>query len=284
MKIFQPQYQCMRGQPVTLDHPSGWPSDEYPNSDTYGYHDFYELEYFEKGEGTHYINGVPFRVQPGYLYLLIPGDFHCMQLDTQQEYNLWNLKISVDTPDRELIRELEQFPRPLCVCLQEDGAAFFEKELNFLHSCLHDGAWNSRMVKNSADRLLTVLHTALSKKRPAVPIRNDGPLMDLIDTVEKNYPKDISLAQAAAQLGLSENYIGIYFKKHTGLCFTDYLNRTRCFHAAQLLRETNCSVKEISFAVGFHAPEYFSRKFRALFGVSPEKYRKNICSADTGTG
>ena len=76
MKCFQSQFQCMKDQLITVGHIQGIPSDIYPNSEISGYHDFYELEFFTAGEGIHYINGVPYHVQPGYVYLLIPGDFH----------------------------------------------------------------------------------------------------------------------------------------------------------------------------------------------------------------
>ena len=82
MKIFQPQYLCMKDKEITLDHISGMPSSFYPNTGDYGYHDFYEIEYYEEGEGTHFINGVNFGVKKGYLYCLIPGDIHRMELDT----------------------------------------------------------------------------------------------------------------------------------------------------------------------------------------------------------
>jgi two-component system response regulator YesN len=94
--------------------------------------------------------------------------------------------------------------------------------------------------------------------------------------VEKNYPQEIPLSQVAAFLHLSENYAGVYFKNATGLHFSEYLNRTRLFHAMKMLRETGCTIKEIAYAVGFHSPEYLARLFTASFGVSPREYRRSF--------
>ncbi len=279
MKELQPQYRCMKGRTITLDHLQGWPSDVYPNSKVDGYHDFFEMEYFVKGEGLHFINGVPYRVQPGYLYLLIPGDFHSMQLDTRQEYELWNIKLAVDAPAPGLMEELSCFPRPLWSYLQGDTAAFFAAELHFLEACLR-GDWNSHMAKNSAERLLSVLHFAISNNAAPAQISVEAPIQQLLRYIGKNYPKDITLAEAASILGLSPGYAGAYFKKATGMHFQEYLDRTRLFHAAQLLRETTCTVKEIAFAVGFHSPEYLTRRFAAAFGVSPRSYRRNCEISD----
>lgn len=275
MKVLQTQFQCMKEQLITLDHLWGVPSEIYPNSEIYCYHDFYEMEYFAKGNGIHYINGIPYHVQPGYLYFLIPGDSHYMQLDTQQEYELWNLKLSVTIPEKQLSEELNQLPRPLCTCLPRETSAFFLNELHFLNSCLN-GNWSALMAKNSANRLLTVAHYLFSTSAPVASVSTNDCILQLIQYIETNYHKALTLSDIAAFLDLSEGYAGVYFKNITGMHFSHFLNRTRLFHAARLLRETTGTIKEIAFSVGFHSPEYLTRLFTASFGMSPRNYRRSL--------
>jgi transcriptional regulator GlxA family with amidase domain len=50
-----------------------------------------------------------------------------------------------------------------------------------------------------------------------------------------------------------------------------------------LLRETDHSVTDICFAVGFASPGTFSRTFRAVVGRSPREYRKQAAATDVPT-
>lgn len=273
MKVFQSKLTCMYGKEVTVDRVSGYPSDVYPNTHTYGYHDFFEMEFFAKGEGYHYINGVPYRVQPGYCYLLFPGDMHFMQLDCNAEFELWNLKFTEDTPDPRLIRELEGFSRPLCAYAGEESQLLL-KEFTFLNDCIHGKLWNEGMSKNIVERLLVVMSYMLQKDRRPERVRADAPYWMLIEYIEKNYARPITLSDLAKLSGMSENYVGIYFKNHTGMRFADFLIKTRLFHASRLLRQTNLSVKEVAFRVGFGSAEYFCRLYKNAFGVPPSKSHK----------
>lgn len=273
MKVFQSKLICMHGRDVTANRVSGYPNDIYPNTHTYGYHDFFELEYFVKGEGYHYINGVPYRVKPGYCYLLFPGDMHFMQLDCNAEFELWNLKFVEDIPDKRLIEELDSFSRPICAYAQQESEMIL-KEFELIHDCIHGGLWNEGMVRSIVDRLLTVTHYMLQKDRRPERVRTDEPCWQLIDYIEKNYRQPITLADLAKLIDVSENYVGIYFKKHTGMRFADFLVKTRLFHGSRLLRQTNLSVKEVAFRVGFRSPEYFCRLYKNAFGVPPSKSHK----------
>src|SRR5213593_506407 len=52
-----------------------------------------------------------------------------------------------------------------------------------------------------------------------------------------------------------------------------YLQRRRVERAMELLRETDCSVTEICFDVGFSSLGTFSRTFREIVGQTPSDYR-----------
>ncbi|MBQ8509373.1 MAG: helix-turn-helix transcriptional regulator [Clostridia bacterium] len=263
---------------IALDKSKGYPSNHYPNSDIYCYHDFYEMELFLSGEGTHFLNGTPYLVKPGYLYLLYPGDYHYMQLTTHTAFNLWNLKMSVDAPSAELMAEIRKHPGPYCVYLEEGLLDFLNRELIFLYDCLHNGTWNPAMTKNSAERICTVLLYEL-ERNPCIeyPKVNDQ-IWKILDYIQKKYSTPITLTELAAIAEMSENYVGIYFKTHTGMRFTDYLNQTRLFHAAMLLKETYLTVKEIAYRVGYGSPEYLTRQFNTAFGTSPTEFRKSAQS------
>ena len=62
-------------------------------------------------------------------------------------------------------------------------------------------------------------------------------------------------------------------KKETGFGFCKYLNSIRLQQAEKLLRESNKpNVTSISTKCGFDDSNYFSKKFKEMYGVSPKKF------------
>lgn len=62
-------------------------------------------------------------------------------------------------------------------------------------------------------------------------------------------------------------------RKHFGLTPTMFINTLRVEKAAQLLKESDSAVLDISYSLGFENPSYFSQLFRKRYGTSPIQYR-----------
>lgn len=54
----------------------------------------------------------------------------------------------------------------------------------------------------------------------------------------------------------------------------DYLNSFRIEHAKAKLKDSNLSVNEIAYSVGFQDARYFSKLFKKYVGITPKDYRK----------
>jgi two-component system response regulator YesN len=101
-------------------------------------------------------------------------------------------------------------------------------------------------------------------------------LNDIVQYVNGNYNKDISLTTLSQKFFLNQGYIGKLFKKHTGMGFVDFLNKTRIEKAAKMLEEGYLKNYEISEEVGYRDLNYFYQIFKKIKGMSPVEYKKNI--------
>ena len=274
MKYFQSHLACMKNNEITIDLPSGYPNSEYPNSDDFGYHDFYEIEFFLEGEGIHYLNAIPYKICPGYFYLLFPGDYHRMQIPEDKYFHFYNLKFTLPASNPELMQEIRKYPGPCSVYLSPDQIPLMEQEFFLLHSGLRDRKYSDRLAGNIVERICILLLDFLSSRTDNVqssPI--DRRIFLIIDYIEKKYTHEISLAELARIADLSENYLGIFFKKITGTKLTEYINQQRILHAIQLLGNTNMSIKEVAYHTGFGSPEYMSRIFKKHKFSTPKSYQ-----------
>ncbi|SDY26815.1 two-component system, response regulator YesN [Evansella caseinilytica] len=94
--------------------------------------------------------------------------------------------------------------------------------------------------------------------------------------VHHYYDQEISLAVIADKLFINRNYLSQLFKKVTGETFVAYLNKYRIEKAKERLREKHYMIYEISELVGYQNPTYFSQVFKAITGISPSEYCKNV--------
>lgn len=92
--------------------------------------------------------------------------------------------------------------------------------------------------------------------------------------IQENYSKDLSLEEIARRFDFNYSYFSSYFKKISGLKFTDYLAKVRLQKAKDLLRTTDKKVYDIALEVGYANSQYFYRVFKKEFGLSPEEFRR----------
>jgi transcriptional regulator GlxA family with amidase domain len=93
------------------------------------------------------------------------------------------------------------------------------------------------------------------------------------DEMDRAYAEPLDVPTLAAVACLSE----AHFIRSFRACFREtphrYLQRRRVERAMFLLRETDRSVTNISYDVGFTSLGTFSRTFRAIVGETPSEYR-----------
>lgn len=98
-------------------------------------------------------------------------------------------------------------------------------------------------------------------------------VQEVIKQVHDNYCEDISLKQLSEELHINVMYLGQLFKKEVGMSLSKYLNYYRIEQAKTLLTQTNLTVAEIGFKVGYQNQAYFYRVFKSSENKSPKEYR-----------
>ena len=92
--------------------------------------------------------------------------------------------------------------------------------------------------------------------------------------ISTNLFDKVSLEEVAAYLGMNRTYFCLFFKRHYGKGFADYLNDLRVDKAASMLLQGDRQISEIAKECGFKTAAYFTRAFRRSRGMTPGEYRK----------
>src|ERR1700704_6590570 len=93
------------------------------------------------------------------------------------------------------------------------------------------------------------------------------------DAMDRAYAEPLDVRAVAAVAHISEAHFSRSFRAVFGETPHRYLQRRRVERSMFLLRETDRSVTDICFDVGFTSRGTFSRTFREIIGESPSDYR-----------
>ncbi len=91
--------------------------------------------------------------------------------------------------------------------------------------------------------------------------------------IDDNITNEIRIDELAQVAGLSHHRFAHNFKRTTGLPPLQYVIRRRVECAKPLLRDTDDSVANLTYALGFGSPSRFAFLFRRETGMTPTRYR-----------
>lgn len=92
--------------------------------------------------------------------------------------------------------------------------------------------------------------------------------------MSENIERRLTLKQIANYAGYSESYFYRRFIKETGYSPIDYFIHMKMNKASIYLIKTSLSVNQIAAKLGFNSPDFFSRTFKRIIGISASEFRK----------
>lgn len=133
-------------------------------------------------------------------------------------------------------------------------------------------------------KLLTVLtdlagdsqarHLSTGEIRPMGRVEDQRRIDEICQYLNRHFDQQIDFTELANQVHMDQASVCRFFKRATGRTMTTYVNELRVGSASQLLMETDASILEIGFRVGFGNYSNFSRQFKRIKGCGPRDLRQ----------
>jgi AraC family transcriptional regulator, transcriptional activator of pobA len=251
-------------------------------------HDFLVLFYAHRADGMVAIDGRPWKLTDGHVFVIAPGQVvsltdpdHRVVTDgwavafpadvirpgTSGVYSSWRahpllfpFARGVDRAQRFRIPETERSG-------WVERFATLDTELR----TRRDGYQEAVLAH------LTLLLVAVSRLSTDVAhelqLSNEPLLAAVFDVIERRYRQPISLADVAAELALSAGHLTTVVRRKTGRTVQQWITERRMQQARLLLAETDMTVAALSHAVGYPDVSYFIKRFRADHGMTPVQWR-----------
>ncbi|WMJ85432.1 GH39 family glycosyl hydrolase [Anaerocolumna sp. MB42-C2] len=137
-------------------------------------------------------------------------------------------------------------------------------------------SYNQLLSYSYACRLIYELLIHYKAEQPAV-VRTQKQmerLGKLIEYIEKNYNREITLHELAELEYLSPSYLSHFFEKNMNISITNYLTKIRIEHSLDYLLNTDYSIEKIAELCGFSSPRSYASFFRKQYNELPSQFRK----------
>lgn len=256
-------------------------------------HDFWELVYAEKESVICNANGKSITVEEGEILFHKPNEQHALSANGKAAPNVFILSF---------------------VC-KSDAMRFFEDKklrldnslVKFIYSILNEGKrtfnipysdpnlkkmellpnptlGGEQLIKNYLEifliNLLRLQTETEEKNTIFLPNKelSGRPVKEVISLLENNVYSTLTINDVCKKAAYGRAYLFRVFKEKTGKTIMEYYLNLKIEKAKQLLRENELSVKEISELLSFNEPNYFTKTFKRITGLTPTAYKRRAMS------
>ncbi len=244
-------------------------------------HKFYEVLWFEEGNGKHRVDFVDYEISPSNLFFIAPGMVHSLNPQEKQGYLLAfspefmaQSKLPGDSFEFDLFCDYSSKP----YVMPDDSERFALQNLLELIAFECESTPPNQHILQAYLRAF-LLQAQRVKKNCAMnqqPINNRFSLTMLFQMIETHYRENKTAEFYADQFSLSTKRVNGILRQRIGKTITQLLQERLLLEARRELHLDNTNITEIACQLGFEDPAYFSRFFRSQTGFSPSQYRKHI--------
>ena len=125
---------------------------------------------------------------------------------------------------------------------------------------------------NSLISQMLTLMAQFHLEKNRYPMRND--IYRIAEYIRFHFAEDIHIEQLMERANLSRHYLIHLFQKQFGVPPYKYLNNCRINHSRFLLQNTDMTVAQIAYAVGYKSDIVFIRHFKEKYNITPGKFRR----------
>ena len=242
----------------------------------------YEIDFNLTGNRTMILDGKKYLLEPNSIVFRTPGQ----RIKSTMNYNMYTLTIQLEghkAPQKN-IRHVDSLE------IQDTTRGDFFSLLPVTFVPMHYNEIVNdyiKIIKNHSipeqkkkceailKHLIYLLFAdAISEKLGKTTI--DSTVVEkAITYMEAKYQNsELKLSDIAKFVNISDSYLIRLFRAETGFTPKEYLNSIRMRQAKWHITYTNDPIYTISYQCGFENPQYFISKFKALYGKTPQNYRK----------
>lgn len=251
-------------------------------------HTFFELVYVMDGTGYQCINQNKFKYHSGHMFLLTPQDCHSFDIDTTTTFfflRFNDIYIKASGAWKDKIEQLEYIlqnvsHQPGCILKNQTDKQLVRPMVDaIIREYVNRDLYNKELIEHLVNTLIVVVARNIAKYLPsAVGEHTEDKAIDILQYIHKHVyePEKIRAKAISEAFGISESYLGRYFKKHAEVNLQEYITNYRLQLIEHRLKHSDLRVGEIANSFGFSDESHLNKFFKKSTGLSPVAFRKEF--------
>lgn len=230
----------------------------------------YQLLYIVKGRGEFANQTTSYDIVKGTLVLLRPGVWHSYKPSKNEGWTEYFIGFSGEIADKAIEKLFAEDEQIFNVGLKQEMVDLYQRAIEV---AAEDRPSAQQLlcgiVMHLLGNLSYIAHSAITADRMDQIIEQAKAIM------QEKASQNIDLDMLAEQLNVSYSWFRKVFREYTGYPPAKYFMLVKLRRAQYLLVNTQESIKEIAFSLGFKSPEHFYTTFKRVMGSTPSIYRKS---------
>ena len=252
-------------------------------------HNFFELILIRSGSGLHRLNDVEFEYKQGDVFLLTPEDHHDFKINTPTSFiyikfteqlfdekeewkdKLWQKRI------RQVITMPNTIPESI-VKDESDQQSLLALAVVMLKEFSVTSTLSRPLLLNLFSSIFIILLRNLAGKIASiskVKLEERQKVSELLTYIRQNIGarEKLTQKQLSEEFSISQNYVSIYLRKHTGMRLQNLITETRLKTAERLIKQSSLPMSQIAEKVGFTDGSHMNKMFQKYRKVNPSDLR-----------
>ena len=252
-------------------------------------HNFWEMVYVDKGVVEIKRDEERITLKQGEVVFHCPDEFHSIKaLDSSP--NFFVISFVCDSP---MMQYFEKYQTTLNKDLRSFISAIL-KESELIYNIpknkpdlkklkrKEDAPFGGeQLIKTYLEQLLILLTRDITKRGkinifPSKESMENHLVLEIKKYIEENIEKTIRIEDICKKFGYSKSFLSKMFHCQCDETLANYTTKLKIKKAKQLIRDDHLNFAQISARLDFDNPQYFSRVFKRITGMSPTEFKQSL--------
>ena len=253
------------------------------------HHDFWELVYIDKGQVEISTGDRVHTLSQGELIFHRPNEFHAIKA-LNSSPNFFVISFVCTSPAMAYFEGfhtvLDKTLKPFLSSIMHESEKTFEipkndPNLKKLTKKENAALGGEQLIKLYLEELLIHLTRSIAERKngtlfPSKESMENHLVVDIKKYIEEHVGEVFRIEALCKRIGYGKSYLSRVFHEQTGTTLATYAIKTKIKKAKQLIRESNLNFSEISDRLAFDNPQYFSRVFKRVTGMTPTEFKESL--------
>jgi len=238
-------------------------------------HDFFVINIFDRGKGSHTIDFVDYEIKNKQVHLVFPDQVHQWKIEPGTVgYQLMISRNWFETLVPTLRFSQSLYQNHPVIDLSDDAFTSIIYEFKATKKLLEEENIFWEMIRKRNEVIGLLLSKAVE-----ITFNNDdqnhyNPIFSkFLPLIDEYFKEERLVSFYAEKLNISPNYLNVICKKSINSSASSLIQDRILLEAKRLLKVSEMSVKDIVFDLGFYDQASFSKFFKSQTGMTPSQFK-----------